>query len=85
MFERYALENAEGERDGAKIKALYKQFGAPLSNIAHWAPDCLCCVHFASLQHYCLQELLPFRQYRLVHAKSGAILALVSDSLLCGQ
>ena len=27
MFERYALENAEGERDGAKIKALYKQFG----------------------------------------------------------
>ena len=28
MFERYALENADGERDGAKIKALYKQFGA---------------------------------------------------------
>ena len=28
MVERYALENAEGERDGAKIKALYKQFGA---------------------------------------------------------
>lgn len=27
MFERYALENAEGERDGAKIKALYKTFG----------------------------------------------------------
>jgi hypothetical protein len=27
MFQRYALENAEGERDAAKIKQLYKQFG----------------------------------------------------------
>jgi len=34
MFERYALENAEGERDGQKIKALYKQFGTSLSHQA---------------------------------------------------
>lgn len=27
MFERYNLENAQGERDNAKIKQLYKQFG----------------------------------------------------------
>ena len=33
MFERYALENADGERDGAKIKALYKQFGASLARL----------------------------------------------------
>ena len=36
MFERYALENAEGERDGAKIKALYKQFGASLAGLGLW-------------------------------------------------
>ena len=34
MFERYALENAEGERDSQKIKALYKQFGMSLSHQA---------------------------------------------------
>ncbi|KAL6784403.1 hypothetical protein ACKKBF_B01645 [Auxenochlorella protothecoides x Auxenochlorella symbiontica] len=28
MFERYALENAEGPRDNDRIKALYKTFGA---------------------------------------------------------
>lgn len=27
MFERYALENAPGEKDAAQIKALYKSFG----------------------------------------------------------
>ena len=27
MFERYALENAPGEKDAAKIKVLYKSFG----------------------------------------------------------
>ena len=27
MFERYALENAPGEKDAAKIKVLYKTFG----------------------------------------------------------
>ncbi len=27
MFKRYALENAEGPRDDAKIKALYGKFG----------------------------------------------------------
>jgi hypothetical protein len=27
MFKRYNLENAEGEKDAAKIKQLYKAFG----------------------------------------------------------
>ena len=53
MFERYALENAEGERDGAKIKALYKQFGIAQSHhclwhhnpAVHWSNPCLLTIY----------------------------------------
>ncbi len=46
MFERYALENAEGERDGAKIKALYKQFGTDNLHLFSVALNiCIASVH----------------------------------------